>query len=80
MIKATDEEILAEGIKLIEKAESRGVPVRLLGAVAIRLHCKEHVDLFACGESFLGRNAEVSAIAACLEFVCHRINPRELPW
>jgi len=34
-----DQAFLAEGLRLIEKGQRRGVPLRLLGAVAVRLHC-----------------------------------------
>jgi len=33
-----------EGKRLVEEATKRGVPIRLLGGVAIRVHCAEYLD------------------------------------
>ena len=33
-----------EGKRLVEEATKRGVPIRLLGGVAIRVHCEEYLD------------------------------------
>jgi hypothetical protein len=35
---------LEEGKRLVEEASKRGMPLRLLGGVAIRLHCSEYLD------------------------------------
>jgi hypothetical protein len=35
---------LDEGKRLVEEASKRGIPLRLLGGVAIRLHCSEYLD------------------------------------
>ena len=45
-IGASNEEILDIGLELVEQARARGIPLRLLGAVAIRLHCQTHQHLF----------------------------------
>jgi hypothetical protein len=45
-INASNEQIISIGLDLIEKAKNTGWPLRLLGAVAIRLHCKKHKTLF----------------------------------
>ncbi|MEW6080983.1 MAG: hypothetical protein AB1576_04240 [Bacillota bacterium] len=41
-----NESFLQEGLRLVELAQSRQTPLRLLGAVAIRLHCETHRHLF----------------------------------
>jgi hypothetical protein len=49
---------LDEGKRLASEAEKRGIPIRLLGGVAIRMHCSEFLD-FAnklTRLSFLPRN------------------------
>jgi hypothetical protein len=45
-VGASNEEILEIGLKLVEQAQARGIPLRLLGAAAIRLHCPAHQHLF----------------------------------
>jgi hypothetical protein len=45
-IGASNEEILDIGLELVEAARGRGILLRLLGAVAIRLHCQTHQHLF----------------------------------
>jgi len=45
-IGASNEEILEIGLELVEQARARDIPLRLLGAVAIRLHCRAHQHLF----------------------------------
>jgi hypothetical protein len=42
----TNQEILEIGLELVEKARAQGIPLRLLGAVAIRLHCRRYQHLF----------------------------------
>lgn len=37
--KLSDEEIISEAIKIVKEAEKEGVILRILGAVAIRIHC-----------------------------------------
>lgn len=49
-IGASDQEILDIGLELVEQARARDIPLRLLGAVAIRLHCRHHQHLFAQAE------------------------------
>ena len=46
MANLDNKEILDYGLRFIDKAEAQGVPVRLLGAVAIRQHCTQYRDLF----------------------------------
>jgi hypothetical protein len=38
------EVFIEEGKRLVEEASKRGLPLRLLGGVAIRIHCAEYVD------------------------------------
>lgn len=38
------EVFIEEGKRIVEEAAKRGIPLRLLGGVAIRLHCVEFVD------------------------------------
>ena len=33
-----------EGKRLVEESQQRGIPIRLLGGVAIRVHCEEYSD------------------------------------
>jgi hypothetical protein len=40
------EEVLKYAMGLIAEAESRGVAMRILGSVAIRLHCQKYAHLF----------------------------------
>jgi hypothetical protein len=35
---------IQEGKRLVDEAKSRGIPIRLLGGVAIRIHCMEFLD------------------------------------
>ena len=39
------EVFLDEGKRIVDEAAARGIPLRLLGGVAIRLHCAEYMDL-----------------------------------
>jgi hypothetical protein len=38
------EVFLEEGKRLVDEASSRSIPLRLLGGVAIRIHCSEYMD------------------------------------
>jgi hypothetical protein len=38
------EAFIQEGMRLVEEATKRGIPLRLLGGVAIRMHCAEFLD------------------------------------
>ena len=38
------EVFLTEGKRLVEEASKRKIPLRLLGGVAIRIHCNQHLD------------------------------------
>jgi hypothetical protein len=38
------EVFVQEGIRLVEETTRRGVPLRLLGGVAIRIHCIDFLD------------------------------------
>jgi len=38
------EVFLREGERLVDEASKRGIPLRLLGGVAIRIHCSEFID------------------------------------
>ena len=38
------EVFLEEGKRLVDEGEKRGIPLRLLGGVAIRIHCSEFLD------------------------------------
>lgn len=40
------QEVLGYGLDLIDRAERAGVPLRLLGSVAVRLHCDRYRHLF----------------------------------
>ena len=41
------EEFVRQALEIIESAEESGITLRLLGAVAFRIHCPEHRDLQA---------------------------------
>ncbi|RJQ11887.1 MAG: hypothetical protein C4551_00345 [Bacillota bacterium] len=45
MTKIEDSTFLAEGLRIIEAARTKSIPLRLLGAVAIRLHCPASTHL-----------------------------------
>jgi len=45
-VERSNEAFLKEGLRLVDLAEARGFPLRLLGAVAIRLHCERYRHLF----------------------------------
>ena len=45
-VGATNKEILEIGLELVDKARALDIPLRLLGAVAIRLHCRQNQHLF----------------------------------
>lgn len=40
-MKLSDEEFIGEALKIVELAQKRRVTLRILGAIAVRLHCKE---------------------------------------
>ena len=41
-MSATYEEFMNEAISVVEKARNRGVELRLLGSIAIRIHCPQY--------------------------------------
>ncbi len=41
----SDSEVIEEAIKLVEEANKRGVVLRILGALAVRIHSDEYMDL-----------------------------------
>lgn len=45
-INASNEQIISVGLDLVDKAQKAGWPLRLLGAVAIRMHCVKNRSLF----------------------------------
>lgn len=47
MLSAEDQRIIDDAINIVEAAESKSIVVRVLGALAIRVHCANSVDLFA---------------------------------
>ena len=51
------EVFVGEGKRLVEEATKRGVPIRLLGGVAIRVHCAEYLG-FAKGLQRLGQGQQ----------------------
>jgi len=51
------EVFIEEGTRLVNEAKSRGIPLRLLGGVAIRIHCTEFLD-FAKKLSRLGEGQQ----------------------
>jgi hypothetical protein len=40
-----EENFINEGIRLVDAAEKKGVPVRLMGAIAVRIHCPHNRSL-----------------------------------
>jgi hypothetical protein len=38
-------EFVGEAINLVQKAQEKGLSIRVLGAVAFRIHCPEHVHV-----------------------------------
>jgi hypothetical protein len=62
----TDMELLPQmGVSLVEKAESRGLPLRMLGAAAFRVHCPE----FSYFHSLLSRKLSDIDFASKGEFL-----------
>jgi hypothetical protein len=40
-----DEELVQEAVGIVERAQRIGVPLRVMGACAIRIHCGNHIEL-----------------------------------
>jgi len=45
-LSSVDETILKEAIKIVEEAQSRGIYLRIMGALAIMLHSMDHAEMF----------------------------------
>lgn len=41
----SDDEIISEAVKIVEEAEKKGIILRILGALAIRIHSRDLIDL-----------------------------------
>ena len=64
---AEDQEIIDEAINIANIAESKSVTLRILGALAIRIHITNSVDLF----SKLGRLGNVNRLFTDADFVAY---------
>jgi hypothetical protein len=69
------EVFIEEGKRLVEEASKRDLPLRLLGGVAIRIHCAEYVD-FA---KKLGRIGEGRQEYTDLDFMSYMKLRKKLP-
>jgi hypothetical protein len=65
MLSDEDQRIMAEAIKITDFAESKSISVRLLGALAIRTHITNSVDLF----TKLGRLGNASHLFTDADFI-----------
>lgn len=43
---AKEKRFLDEAVRLVKLGEERGIPLRLLGAIAVKLHCPAHAALY----------------------------------
>jgi hypothetical protein len=57
MIKIRDEELVRDALRIVEEARRRGIVLRIMGAIAIRLHAKDLSELHR-RLSRLGREGE----------------------
>jgi hypothetical protein len=42
-----NEHFVAEALRIVERADSEGIRLRILGSLAYRLHCPENIELFS---------------------------------
>jgi hypothetical protein len=42
-----NEHFVAEALRIVDEADTQGIKLRILGSLAYRIHCPEHIELFA---------------------------------
>jgi hypothetical protein len=67
MLSVEDQRIMDEAVKIVELAESKSISVRLLGALAIRTHATNGVDLF----TKLGRLGNTGRLFTDADFIAY---------